>query len=86
MDDGDHRRPPKELTGTESSKNGVQFGCGAAVGIFIPFGTSFFGYSILRSGIVTMLGASIGSALLFGFLAYQFGDWFWERLNWFRWW
>jgi len=66
----------------DGSKNGVQAGCGALFGLIVPFGGTFIGYSVQRSGILTIVLVCLGSAAFFGFVAYQLGARFWERVRW----
>jgi len=74
-------RPESE----DNAKSGVHAGCGAILGLFVPLGGSIVGISIWRS-IPMLVVVCLVSAAFFGFVAYQLGDRFWDRIGkWTRW-
>jgi hypothetical protein len=79
MGSSDHEQPPES-----SARNGVQLGCGALFGLVVPFTGGIVGHSVLGLGAGGIIVTCLASAALFGFVAWAFGDRFWERLS--SWW
>jgi len=62
----------------DAQEKGIRFGCGFAFGLVI-FGASSIAWSF-TSGFYAASWVVVGAAM-FGVLAMQFGDSFWDRLS-----